>query len=153
RRLESELAAHIGPFAEYAVRHAATAASDIGALLAELGKHIDSDTEREQFVNRCREWLQTTAGTRVDEEAAQAAEPRAEPAVAKQQERATGSIDRPAEARSARPEEPVRPAEAAMRLPEAPSVTPGAPAELTQAVIDENVQFTVFRPRELVPNE
>ena len=46
RHLESELAAHIGPFAEYAVRHAAKSASSVGSLLDELGRHIDSETER-----------------------------------------------------------------------------------------------------------
>ena len=153
RHLESELAAHIGPFAEYAVRHAATAASNIGALLDELGKHIDSDTERQQFVSSCRQWLQAAADTRIDQEAPQTTEPRTEPVVDAQQEHATAGIDRPEEAQPTRLEEPVRPAEAPMVPAEAPSATPGPPAALPEVVIDENVQFTVFRPRELVPNE
>ena len=158
RKLESELAAHIGPFAEYAVRHAVNSAANIGALLDELGKHIDSDTERQQFVSSCREWLQAAGGPPVQEGPAQTTEARAEPAVDAQQDLATGSIDRPPEAQSTlmevlvhAVEAPMRPAESVQPV-EAP-VAPSAAASLPRAVVDENVQFTVFRPRELVPDE
>ena len=153
RHLESELAAHIGPFAEYAVRHAANAAPSIGALLDELCKHIDSDAERQQFVSSCRQWLQAADGTPAGRQALQTTEPRSESAVDAQQELAKSSIDRPPEAPPTPLEASARPAEAPTRLPEAPSVAPLAAAAPPPAVIDENVQFTVFRPRELVPNE
>src|SRR4029077_4162810 len=70
RHVESELAAHIGPFAEYAVRHAANAASDIDALLDQLGKHIDSGTQRQQFFSRCRQWLHAAGSAPVAQAAA-----------------------------------------------------------------------------------
>lgn len=181
RHLESELAAHIGPFAEYAARHAVNAASNISALVEQLGKHIDSDVERQQFVSSCREWLQAAGGPPVEGEApSHASEARAEPTLDAQEEPAKASIDRLPEMQSAptealaRPaeepmhpaEEPMRPAEVLVhpaevpmhpaevlvRLAEAP-VAPDAPASLPRAVVDENVQFTVFRPRELVPDE
>jgi hypothetical protein len=160
RHLESELAVYVGPFAEYAVRHAASATSNIGALLDELGKHIDSDTERQQFLSSCRQWLQAAGGTPVDQGSPQTTEVPTEPTVDAKRELARGSIDGPPEGRSTLREAPmglveapVRPAEAPMALPEAPSVTPGGAAALPQAVVDENVQFTVFRPRELVADE
>jgi hypothetical protein len=146
RHLESELAAHIGPFAEYAVRHAASAASTIGALLDELGQHIDSDTERQQFVSGCRQWLRAAGDTPVDPRVPQTTEVHTEPVVDTPQHLATGSMDPPPEARAALPEAPMSP-------PESPSVAPRAAAALSQTVVDENVQFTVFRPRELVPDE
>ena len=102
RHLESELAAHIGPFAEYAVRHAANAAANIGALLDQLGKHIDSDSERQQFLSSCREWLDAAGATAAAQEAPQTTEARTESAVDTQRELATRSIDKPAEARAAR---------------------------------------------------
>jgi len=154
RHLEHELAAHIGPFAEYAVRHGANAASDIDALLDQLGKHIDSETARQQFVSDCRQWLHAAGGSAVAQGTPQRtiAAP-AERAVNAQQELMTGSSDGPPEmrwappdARSALPEEPVP-------LPRAPCATPGASAVQPQAAVDENIQFTVFRPRELVPDE
>jgi len=170
RRLESELATYIGPFAEYAVRHAAHAASNIGALLDELGKHIDSDTERQQFLSNSRQWLQAAGGAPVDPEAPHTT---GAPAVDTEPEPATGGIDRPpqtptlpevptqaaeahvrpAEAHVRPAEAHVRPAEAPMAHPQVPSEATGAAAALPPAVIDENVQFTVFRPRELVPDE
>jgi hypothetical protein len=70
-----------------------------------------------------------------------------------QQELATGSIDGQAEAQSTSPEASVPTREPPLRLPAAPSLSPSAAAVLPQAVVDENVQFTVFRPRELVPDE
>ena len=154
RHLESELAAHIGPFAEYAVRHAANAASNIGALLDQLGKHIDSDIERQQFVSSCRQWLDAAGAASPVQEAPQTTAARTVPAVDTPRELATRSIDRPAEARSTRREAPPEwPAQAPPLTPQAPAVAPGAAAVLSQAAIDENVQFTVFRPRELVPDE
>jgi len=71
--------------------------------------------------------------------------------VAAQRELATASIDRPPEARSTLPEAPTPAEEAPLALPEA--AAPDAAAALPQAVVDENVQFTVFRPRALVPDE
>lgn len=154
RQLESELAAHIGPFAEYAVRHAVNAVSDIGALLDELSGHIDSDAERQQFVSRCRQWLPVNGDTSVDPGAPQTTEQRKEPEAHAQQVLARETIDRPPEALAARPEAPVRPAEMPATHHEAPSIAPAAaPPAASQAVVDENVQFTIFRPRELVPDE
>ena len=153
RHLESELAAHIGPFAEYAVRHAANAAANIGALLEQLGKHIDSDSERQQFVSSCRQWLDAAGATPAAEEAPQTTAAHPEPAVDTPREPATPSIDTPAEARATRREAPERPAQTPLLAPEAPAVAPVAAAVLSRADIDENVQFTVFRPRELVPDE
>jgi hypothetical protein len=154
RQLESELAAHIGPYAEYAVRHAANAASDIDALLDQLGKHIDSETERQQFVSSCRQWLHAARGAPVAQGAPQTTtEAPAERAVNAQQELVPEMRWAPPDARSALAEAPVSPAEGAVSLPQAPSVTPGASAVQPQAALDENVQFTVFRPRELVSDE
>jgi TIR domain len=125
RHLESELAAHIGPFAEYAVRHAANAAPDIDALLDELGEHIDSETQRQQFVSSCRQWLHAAGGAPVAQGAPQTTtEAPSEPAVNARQE-----------------------------LPEMRWAPPEAGSAQPQAAVDENVQFTVFRPRELVPDE
>jgi hypothetical protein len=155
RHLESELAAHIGPFAEYAVRHAAHAASDIDALLAQLGKHIDSETERKRFISSCRQWLDAAGGARVVHGTPQTTtEAPAERAVNAQQEFVTVSSDGPPETQWASPDAPAELAEAPLPLPQAPSaVAPGRSAVQPQAAVDENVQFTVFRPRELVPDE
>jgi hypothetical protein len=155
RHLESELAAHIGPFAEYAVRHAAHAASDIDALLAQLGKHIDSETERKQFISSCRQWLDAAGGARVVHGISQTTtEAPAERAVNAQQELVTVSGDRPPETQPAPPDAQAELAEAPVLLPQASSATaPGRSAVPPQAAVDENVQFTVFRPRELVPDE
>jgi hypothetical protein len=153
RHLESELAAHIGPFAEYAVRHAAKSASSVGSLLDELGRHIDSETERQQFVTSCGQWLKAAGGPPLDQEVSQTTEARIELPVDAQRELATGSIDMPPEMQLTRLEAPVLTTDVPLRLPEAPSVAPGAAAAPPQAVVDENVQFTVFRPRELVPDE
>jgi hypothetical protein len=159
RHLESELAAHIGPFAEYAVRHAATAASDIDALLDQLGEHIDSGTERQQFLSSCRQWL-TGGAPVVPGTPATTTEAPTERAVNAQPELVTGSSDGPPEMRWAPPEArsalaaaPVSPVEASAPLPLSPSAAPGASAVQPHAAVDENVQFTVFRPRELVPDE
>jgi hypothetical protein len=152
RHLESELAAHIGPFAEYAVRHAAKAASDIDALLDQLGKHIDSDTERQHFVSSCGRWLHAAG----DASVAQAALPKttaAQRAVNTQQELETVASDGPTEMRWALPGARSALADASVSPAEAPSAAPGASAVQSQAAVDENVQFTVFRPRELVPDE
>ena len=125
RHLESELAAHIGPFAEYAVRHAANAAPDIDALLDELGEHIDSETQRQQFVSSCRQWLHAAGGAPVAQGAPQT------------------TTEAPSE----------RAVNARQELPEMRWAPPEAGSAQPQAAVDENVQFTVFRPRELVPDE
>jgi len=152
RRLESELAAHIGPFAEYAVRHAAHASPDIDALLDQLGKQIDSEPERQQFVDSARQWLPAASGTPFAQGALPTSEASAEFAVG-QQELATEisagapeTLSAPAEARAAR-------LEASLPVAEAPPAASGAAVGVPQAPVDENVQFTVFRPRELVPDE
>ena len=157
RRLESALAARIGPFAEYAVRRAATAAPNIDALLDQLGKHIDSESERLQFVSGCRQWLHAAADA-VTEGAREPIAAPAQPAVEAQPELATTGIDPtqkmpslPPEVAPARPQAPVW--HAAAPLPEPPPAAAGASGVLPPAAVDENIQFTVFRPRELVPDE
>jgi hypothetical protein len=150
RHLESELAAHIGPFAEYAVRHAAHAASDIDSLLDQLGKHIDSETERPQFISSCRQWLDAAGGAPLIQGTPQTTtEGPAERAENARQALVTVSSDGPSEpdAQWALAEVPVPP----LQAPSAPA--PGGSAVQPQAAVDENVQFTVFRPRELVPDE
>ena len=152
RRLESELAAHIGPFAEYAVRHAAHASPDIDALLDQLGKQIDSEPERQQFVDSARQWLPAASGTPFAQGALPTSEASAEFAVGQQKlatEISAGApetLSAPAEARAAR-------LEASLPVAEAPPAASGAAVGVPQAPVDENVQFTVFRPRELVPDE
>ena len=56
RRLESDLALYIGPFAEIAVHRAAAAAPSVDALLEALGGQIESETDRRKFLTSCR-WL------------------------------------------------------------------------------------------------
>jgi TIR domain len=154
RHLECELAAHIGPFAEYAVRHSANAASDIDALLDQLGKHIDSETERRLFVSSCRQWLHAAGSAPVAHGAPQTTtEAPAERAVNAQQELVTVSSDRVPEIRWASPEARSALSEASVPPPQAPPAALGASAVQPQAVVDENVQFTVFRPQELVPDK
>ena len=58
RRLESDLALYIGPFAEIAVHRAAAAAPSVDALLEALGGQIESETDRRKFLTGCR-WLRT----------------------------------------------------------------------------------------------
>jgi hypothetical protein len=132
RHLETALAARIGPFAEYAVRRAAATAANIDALLDQLGRHIDSEAERQQFVGSCRQWLPAAGIISLTAAARQAA--------------ATAV----AGAANARPQ-PVTPNTAT--APKTPSTSPEVPPVRAQAAIDENVQFTVFRPRELLPDE
>jgi hypothetical protein len=157
RHLESALAARIGPFAEYAVRRAATTAANIDALLDQLGKHIDAEGERQQFVSSCRQWLHADSGAAVTGGAPEAIAAATQPAVEAHAELATTGID-PAPKLPPPPPEapagtqtPVWHAEAP--LPEPPPAAAGAAAVLPQAIVDENIQFTVFRPRELVPDE
>jgi TIR domain len=57
RRLESELAMHIGPIAKWVVHRAAAEASNVDGLLMQLGAQIESETERRKFISGCREWL------------------------------------------------------------------------------------------------
>jgi hypothetical protein len=56
RRLESDLAAYIGPFAEIAVHRAVAAAPNVEALLEALGGQIESESDRRKFLSGCR-WL------------------------------------------------------------------------------------------------
>jgi len=56
RRLESDLAVYIGPFAQIAVHRAAAAAPSVDALLEALGRQIDSEADRRKFLTGCR-WL------------------------------------------------------------------------------------------------
>jgi hypothetical protein len=56
RRLESDLAVYIGPFAQIAVHRAAAAAPSVDALLEALGGQIESETDRRKFLTGCR-WL------------------------------------------------------------------------------------------------
>jgi TIR domain-containing protein len=56
RRLESDLAIYIGPFALIAVHRAAAAAPSVDALLEALGGQIESETDRRKFLTGCR-WL------------------------------------------------------------------------------------------------
>lgn len=153
RRLESELAVHIGPFAEYAVRHAAHASSDIDALLDQLGNHIDSEADRQQFVSSGRQWLHAAGGTPVAQGAPRMSEARAEPAMSAQQELATEPSDGPPEMLATPEEAQTAHSELPLSVPEAPPAASGAAAMLPHAPVDENVQFTVFRPQQLVPDE
>jgi serine/threonine-protein kinase len=50
RKVEADLARHIGPVAAIAVRRAAQRANDLGALYEELAVHIDNDRERDEFL-------------------------------------------------------------------------------------------------------
>jgi serine/threonine-protein kinase len=50
RKVEADLATHIGPVAPIAVRRAAQRANDLGALYEELAVHIDDDRERDEFL-------------------------------------------------------------------------------------------------------
>jgi hypothetical protein len=56
RRLESDLAVYIGPFAQIAVHRAAAAAPSLEALLEALGGQIESESDRRKFLSGCR-WL------------------------------------------------------------------------------------------------
>jgi hypothetical protein len=54
RRVEAELAVHLGPIARHLVRQAAGLATSNQALVAALAAELASDAERQQFVQRCR---------------------------------------------------------------------------------------------------
>jgi hypothetical protein len=123
RRLEHDLAVYIGPFAKWVVNRAAGDASNVDALLVQLGGQIDSETERQKFIDGCRQWLRAEGGT-----------PAAERAIMTR------------EAPQAQPAE-LAPTRVARSMAEAPS------ADSPHAVLDEAVQCTVFRPRQLVPTE
>lgn len=56
RRLESDLAVYIGPFAQIAVQRAAAASPSVDALLEALSGQIDSEADRRKFLTGCR-WL------------------------------------------------------------------------------------------------
>jgi hypothetical protein len=57
RRLESELAGHIGPLAKHLVKRAAAHAAGRDELIEQLGAEIESEAERRRFVNACRQFL------------------------------------------------------------------------------------------------
>jgi serine/threonine-protein kinase len=50
RKVEADLATHIGPVAPIAVRRAAQRTNDLVALYEELAVHIDNDRERDEFL-------------------------------------------------------------------------------------------------------
>lgn len=50
-RLETELARYIGPVARHLVNRAAARASGVEELLAQLGREIDSESERRAFIS------------------------------------------------------------------------------------------------------
>jgi serine/threonine protein kinase len=50
RKVEADLATHIGPVAPIAVRRAAQRTNDLVALYEELAAHIDNDRERDEFL-------------------------------------------------------------------------------------------------------
>jgi len=54
RRVETELALHLGPIARHLVRQAAVQARSNQALVAALATELASDAERQQFLQRCR---------------------------------------------------------------------------------------------------
>lgn len=56
RRLESDLAVYIGPFARIAVQRAAAVAPSVNALLEALAGEIDSEPDRRKFLAGCG-WL------------------------------------------------------------------------------------------------
>jgi len=58
RRLESDLAVYIGPFAQIAVQRAVAAAPSVAALLEALGGQIESESDRRKFLSGCR-WLRS----------------------------------------------------------------------------------------------
>jgi hypothetical protein len=54
RRVESELAVHLGPIARHLVKQAAGLATSNQALVAALAAELASEAERQQFMLRCR---------------------------------------------------------------------------------------------------
>jgi TIR domain len=54
KRIESELARHIGPMARHLVNRAAARAGGLDALIHELGAEIESEADRRAFVNATR---------------------------------------------------------------------------------------------------
>ena len=131
-RLEHDLAVYIGPFAKWVVPRVAADAPSVEALLLELGRQINSETERQKFAHACRQWLRAEGGAPVAERALKTREePQAQPAVLPQ----------------------THVADSAEGAPKTPSAAEAASADSSHAVVDEAVQCTVFRPRQLVPNE
>jgi hypothetical protein len=55
RRLELELARYVGPFAKHLVKRAAPRASGIEELVLKLGGEIESERDRRQFIETCRQ--------------------------------------------------------------------------------------------------
>jgi serine/threonine-protein kinase len=54
RRVEAELAVHLGPIARHLVKQAAVQATSNQALLSALATELANDAERQQFLLRCR---------------------------------------------------------------------------------------------------
>jgi hypothetical protein len=54
RRVETELALHLGPIARHLVRQAAAQATSNQGLVTALATELSSDAERRQFLLRCR---------------------------------------------------------------------------------------------------
>ncbi len=131
-RLEHDLAAYIGPFAKIAVHRAAADASSVDALLAQLGGQIESETERQKFTNGCRQWLRAEGGAPVAEQALRTREAPQAPPADLPQNRVARSIG---------------------EAPQTLSAAAAPSADSPRAVVDEAVQCTVFRPRQLVPHE
>lgn len=55
RRLELELARFVGPLAKHLVKRAAPQASGIKELVQKLGREIESEEERRQFIKACQQ--------------------------------------------------------------------------------------------------
>ena len=62
RKVEADLATHIGPVAAIAVRRAAQRANDLGALYEELAAHIDNDRERDEFLQHGARFATAASG-------------------------------------------------------------------------------------------
>jgi len=54
KRVESELASHLGPIARHLVRQAASHATNNDDLLNTLARELSTEAERHQFLKRCR---------------------------------------------------------------------------------------------------
>ena len=55
RRSELELARFVGPLAKHLVKRAASRASGIEELVQKLGREIESEEERRQFMKACQQ--------------------------------------------------------------------------------------------------
>jgi hypothetical protein len=117
-----------------------------------LGIDLLAQLIKQRIDVRFRQWLPAASGTPFAQGSLPTSEASAEFAVGQQElaaEISAGApetLSAPAEARAAR-------LEASLTVAEAPPAASGAAVGVPQAPVDENVQFTVFRPRELVPDE